>query len=454
MELNRPKVLVCCLGIKSSIHFSLYESALLESQFDVNYLLVTSENKLDEFKDIIPQKFQCVPSTWSSDAQTTFYRLSLFLRVIFWKETRSNFAQWLRYSIIGNQRGGAKTKSLLAIIFHMVEFAVRDISRFSFFLYSLAKYGSVPSNSIRFPGVDRELLQEFLNKADPDIVLIQSTLNDLSLANLLLLLAENGIPSLVLVDSWDNIGSKPVIPKDIRNLLVLSPQQRKIAMEVYGLDNSQVEVFGTPRISHISKVRKLRDTRSLRIGYLQAMPADDLQRNLEVLLSLSNQLISKTALYDNFEIEIRTYPLKSERKQRMLEESFHEMYGDKIKVQHPLETMEELFRNVDVVVSEITTAGIEAACKGIPTIFIASDSNQIYMNGRRALSTLHACELEERGFGVITGTNKQSDFSLLQETLNSYVQPDLEHFLFTSTDKTITERLITLINNKLQADIH
>jgi len=447
--MSRKRVLVFCLGIKSAIHFSLYDRALLESEFDIDYLVVTSPRKFKNYQASVPSQFTQVESVWDPDSQTTFYTMLLCFRFFFAKGQRKHFSQWLRYFLFGNQNSIGNFRSFLIKLFRVAVFLFNHMSSLPLFWYSIIRFGSFPSKCVRVPVEDREQFFAVLDKACPEFVIIQTTLCDLSTFNLINLLKQKNIASLVLVDSWDNIGSKPMIPKDIEKLLVQSPQQRSLALEVYGLQDSQISLFGTPRISRIRNVKSLRKHKVLNVGYLQAMPADDLEFNIGIIHQLLNKLLLELRTYDDFTIVIRAYPIKSFEKRMLIDGLLTSKFGNRVKIQSKFESMETLLSDSDLIVSEVTTAGIEAACEGLRTVFIATDSNRTYLNGRRALNSLHAHDLRDRGFRILEGKNVEVDYVSLKEVFQQYSMPNVEYFAFVSSYDTISERLIGEVETQL-----
>lgn len=439
------KVLVVCLGLKPARHFSLFDQKLLESNFDIKRVVVASTERMKKYKDLIPDAFEQLITNWTPSDQSTFNKIMLFFRTISNKSFRSHSIHWLRFAIFGNENGVLNLKFALTESYRMLYFTIKYLKRPLSTIYKICREGCISSDMIRFRGNDEMMICKVLESEKPDLVIFQSTLSELTLYNILNGLHNLACPFLLIVDSWDNIGTRPILPKEVNRFLVQSIQQILIAEEVYGLQTSQIELFGTPRIPQIREAIDVRRKSFLKIGYLQGLPADDLELNITNLCQAMEVFLHSQGVYTEFDIIIRAYPIKTEKVYSSVF-SISKQFGERVKLQNLECSLEDLFKSVDFVVSEITTAGIESACAGLPTVFIASNSQNIYMNGERLLRSFHSIDLEPKGFHVLRGVSLREDVKKLREIIFNYKEPDLSFFVHTDDSSSITSRLIENIN--------
>jgi len=350
--------------------------------------------------------------------------------------------------MLGNHGISLDLAAFMKTIYRMSFFYFKNITHPLLAIFSIIKHGSMPSNYLKFPESDNESFHKKVIESQADFVIIQTTFAEISLYNLIGLLNINDIPYLVLVDSWDNIGSKPVIPLDIRKLLVHSPQQYEFAQVIYGFRQNQLQILGTPRIPKLEKLQDDLIGGTLRIGYLQGSPSDDLDMNLGTIFQLIKRLIDQENKFVDFEILIRKYPMKKENLDG-LKKNLGLRYEQVVRFQPQSQSIDDFFSSSDFIISEITTAGLEAAYKGIRTLFIASNSKKTYMNGSRAMMSVHSHELQHRGFVVLRGLSHDEDYEKFKSSIECYAQPDLAYYAFTSESESITSRLIRAIESEL-----
>ena len=442
------KIVVMCLGIKAAKHFELFELPSLESKYDMSYFVIGSKERLRKYADLIPPKFQEIPTSWTPTNQSIFNKTALLFRTFVSRKFRSRSVHWARYSMFGNQRQKLSLKLFLRNIIDVSVFIIKYLNRPFSFIFSSAIEGTISSDSISLPESDRDLIWNLLSSERPDLVVIQSTLSELPLYNIVSILKRMSCPSLLIVDSWDNIGTRPLIPKDVNKYLVQSPQQAILAKMLYGLNPEQVKIFGTPRISRIHDVPAIQSENILRIGYLQGLPADDLELNIKNLQVILRSFLQEKSCYSDFVLVVRNYPIKADKVKEHLS-LISASLGSRVVTQSSNETLQDLFNQSHVIISEITTAGLEAACAGVRTIFIASNSARVYMNGQRLLKSFHSFDLEPKGFNVLRGVDLNEDLYKFTEVMHKYKKPDLSFFVHTDLVKPITCRLIDEIDISL-----
>lgn len=94
-------------------------------------------------------------------------------------------------------------------------------------------------------------INEFLRDQDPDVVLITPLINFQSSQNALLRSAmAAGIPTALLVHSWDNLTNKGLIHHSPDRVLVWNEAQKKEAVELQAIDPDKVVVTGAQSYDH------------------------------------------------------------------------------------------------------------------------------------------------------------------------------------------------------------
>ena len=87
-------------------------------------------------------------------------------------------------------------------------------------------------------------LEAFLRQHRPDIVLMPSLLAGYFINDLVIAARRQGIPTVVMMNSWDNPSQKAVVTAQPDRLVVWGEQTRRHAEEFMGVDPDRVEMFG------------------------------------------------------------------------------------------------------------------------------------------------------------------------------------------------------------------
>jgi hypothetical protein len=97
-------------------------------------------------------------------------------------------------------------------------------------------------------------LDRLIERSRPDVVVHPSTLNSELINDLLLACTRHGIPSVVLMDSWDNPSTKNATIVQPDWLLVWGEQTRRHAVAYMGLPAERVVPLGAPQLEVLRAV--------------------------------------------------------------------------------------------------------------------------------------------------------------------------------------------------------
>jgi hypothetical protein len=285
----------------------------------------------------------------------------------------------------------------------------------TFFLWSLASLRS--ANGFRVPilgslvlfPISRYLLQSrlsqnrtlsrLLNEGGYSAVVFPSSAYEPLGVEIVLAARSQGIPSVCLIDNWDNLSSKTVFWEKPTKLGVWGEQAKSQAKQIHGFSEGSVSLIGSPRFEQYfdQETRKLR-TRENREPYIlfvgSAMPFDEISalRKLEDLLLKIDPEEKLSVIY-------RPHPQQQKRKtpssfraedfkrvqldNQFLEAARRGMNVPGVTVsrlagnsfQPSLDRYPELLSGAELVVGPLTTMLLEASLCLTPAIGLAYDDN-------------------------------------------------------------------------------
>jgi len=122
-------------------------------------------------------------------------------------------------------------------------------------LYSLSKvFGkSIVSTLARFHRDDTEI-NEILEDVEPDIVVIPSFVLDVLGMDFIRICKKKKIPTVSVINGWDNLSSKIVFPINPDYLCVWGEQSKSFAHRIHGMKMENVYEIGSPVISEYEKI--------------------------------------------------------------------------------------------------------------------------------------------------------------------------------------------------------
>jgi len=269
-------------------------------------------------------------------------------------------------------------------------------------LHELRKNGKIKSD-------DSEFFSKILDLHHVSKVLIISTLSDPSVFDLIKVCESLGISSILVPDCWDNISTSYGIPENFTKILLWSEQQKRDMVEFYPSTSSKIEIIGSYRLNlkqsisdynHWFKSSKLRE---FTILYLEGYFLENRMNSINSLITAINSV----SQFKQIQIRIifRPYPLKKQTLGK-LGENTSLNFDNHIKQENiffQVSSNAHLYqdvKNADLIISELSTAGLEAAFRGIPVLFIFSSKSPKRLDSKRSLKFTYAKDLY-RFFQVI-----------------------------------------------------
>lgn len=170
--------------------------------------------------------------------------------------------------------------------------------------------GSIVKRSIR----PNESLRGLIQHESFDLILFPSAAFDSVSVDLVTLGEELSVPTLCLIDNWDNLSSKTVLWRKPDHLGVWGPQAQSQAHTIHGFVPDQVHLIGTPRFDSYFEARTSAGFTAphslpyaLYVG--SAMPFDD----IGTLQILERILIESENLPPDFRLIYRPHPWQHKR---------------------------------------------------------------------------------------------------------------------------------------------
>ena len=390
-------------------------------------------NKRTDLFNIPMDKLEHFESSWSKRDETIFFD-SLYIAS--WLRNKNPaLRHLLRVRILGNEPMKVR---YLAKIFRNLFYRLRAIKLFSqmrvfkeppeVLLENLRRKGIVSSN-------DRAIFEDILLKSMVDSVIICSTLKDATTYDLLSAAKKLSIPTSILVDSWDNIGTAPAIPDISRCLLLWSNQQLDEINIYFPEFANRAQIIGSTKRSDIirakkayilqSKIKKGKTLQQSKFNvlYIQAYFNDDTIHTLVNLRDVFKNLIEECSI--DIRVTVRRYPFPSPSNKSLFnirDNVFSEMRHTALEFCESKE--ENILHDIlhaDLVLSEISSGGLEAIFAEKPIIFIFSNHKEAFLTGKKILDFKFASDLLSH-YKIVLNTDKM----MLKRTLERYLPPRMD----------------------------
>jgi hypothetical protein len=238
--------------------------------------------------------------------------------------------------------------------------------------------------------------EQIVQNVNPSIVIMPSLCSDSFTMDMIETSKKKKVKSLVLINSWDNLVSKGVIPMPPDFIGVWGEQGVKQAVEIQNVPRQRVIIMGAPRFEmyfnnkpqnakkEIYEFNGINEDMEIVLFAATVMPFDD----CGALKILDNEIKSKEA-YGNYRILYRPHPEMLRRvgethiseynlEKVLLDKQMEEFYNLRFAQKEfpsyinktSLDYYPKLLSSVKAVVSAPTTLSLEAALNGIPVLMI------------------------------------------------------------------------------------
>ena len=254
----------------------------------------------------------------------------------------------------------------------------------------------------RISANDCQAFMRVLQQNSISKVLIISTLSDPSIFDLVRVCDNLGITCFLLPDCWDNISTTYGIPENFTKIFLWSEQQKRDIIQFFPSLRDKVEIIGSYRINlEVSKKNYKQRLDSLKqhqfnILYLEGY-------FFENRINIFNFLVKAIDMVKEFKgIEInityRSYPLKKQTiGDSVIDKpiNFNALKANaNIRFMSSLNTkLSEDLQSSDLIISELSTAGLEAAFKAIPVLFVSSTSSPKRLDSYKSYEFTYAKDL-------------------------------------------------------------
>lgn len=242
------------------------------------------------------------------------------------------------------------------------------MSRILFFLIS--KYLSFIISFNYKEDIHKDLVQK-ISEVDPDLLIIPMTEPCLEYYDAMRI-CKNKIPTLGLIDNWDNVSSRGSFGINTEYLGVWGKQTKEHAIKYQNFISKNIFPMGTSRFDNYFKVRNKKIKSNFKFKYILFLESFYNPDNNIELRKIDN-LISKNKKFKNFKIIYRPHPWQKRHRSILNEKNFQNLIIDpQIKknylrrnfaasFQPKLDYYPSLISNAEIIMGGPTTMMLECA---------------------------------------------------------------------------------------------
>lgn len=340
----------------------------------------------------------------------------LFFEMLMWryrKRSKTFLYRWMR---IANWDLVRTNEGFIALVTSSLRWAVSSATN------TRALRSPSLGNALVFPLLGPQLhrsltpnaeLANFVDQGGFDLIVFPSSAHEPTGSDLIRLGEERKVPTLALIDNWDNLSSKTVLWQKPTHLAVWGKQTKQQAISIHGCEPDFVHVLGTPRFDVYLQPRKsstkksglnLPDRYLLFVG--SAMPFDEIAALHALETTLENHKVDPASM----RIVYRPHPWQQKRRIRQVfrEEDFtytildpqlqgntgdgSSSLANNSAFQPDLDYYPQLFSSADVVVGPLTTMLFEAALCYKPVLALSYSDGHHFNTSRRYFSHFDGLE--------------------------------------------------------------
>jgi hypothetical protein len=263
--------------------------------------------------------------------------------------------------------------------------------------------------------VESILKPRTINKDDFDILLSWCSTSEPSALAPIVFGAKVSIPSMVVVDNWDNLCSKSIFPVEPNSLVCFGNQSARFARTIHDFLQTRIFPIGSARFEvyrdYICGREKLEG-----IDYLYAGSAIAIEDE-EVLQFLQDYSLSRNL---NKKFRYRRHPFPQGPKIHLedLKKKYSTIEIEEINTLESLNQTKESLLSCKTLIAMPTTFFLEGIVCGIPTILLSLESRKIRTDSRAMINNLeHLFGIEE-----LQGLEVARDFTQLSSLLDSTIE--------------------------------
>lgn len=249
------------------------------------------------------------------------------------------------------------------------------------------------------------------------------------------------VPSMVVVDNWDNLSSKSIFPLEPAALICFGQQSVNFAHSIQKFNECKIYPIGSARFEIYRGVIEGSEKKDpLQILYAgSSIAAEDLE-----ILELFENYYSTNNVYINFKYRRHPYPQGPALNLDDLHLRFPRLFKPgQVLTRNELESLEqtkEELRITKILVAMPTTFLLEGALCKIPTILISFNSKKVRTSSRmmieelehlKGIESVHNISLVNNStelFATLTKLSENSNLLQVNSVLNYFVNWDSKSF--------------------------
>jgi len=309
--------------------------------------------------------------TYYSNPRWNFYNIIFDLTM--WRKRKKS--KTFRYRL--NRTRGLNRQFLIKESFFFK--TLRFNYRLARFFYHRIKY-FLFANALTYPVVlfildniskpDKELINA-VNSIKPDLILYPSSAFEATGIDLVKISKKKNIPSIFLIDNWDNLSSKSILWRKPNRVLVWGEQSKNHAISIQGFKPNCVDVIGSARFDNYFEKRNTNVVSNYNFKYIlfvgTTLPFDE----SKVIYELDKIITANQKIFGKIKLVYRPHPwrqgkdkLKEDKlnntiidpqvRSNYLESNFSNTFQPK------LEYYPSLIKNAEFVMGGLTSMIIEA----------------------------------------------------------------------------------------------
>lgn len=415
---------LCFIGTEKSLS-NIFKYNFFEKLFNDEIVIATTSKIAEQYKSNI--KLISYSSNWSPVDIDTF-NLHLLFRNFF---TRRNKA--LNYELRNRVFGPYKIRSLKLALYALKYFKISILRiRWTFLFNNLFKSSHQILLGLRMLGKinqgDYSSLHRILTENKITTAIAITPFRDPKIYDLAQACYDSNTTLHILTECWDNVSSGYGLPDHISKLHLWSKQQLQDISKFYPKYNNKSEIIGSYRRTYSQDFRS--STRlhknEFHILYLEGYFYENLNYTINKVLKavMKSDLVIKN---NKINLVVRKYPLKRQSVNLVEENNWlGSIKMDKCTIdvsESKLSDLNDEFQNTDLVVSELTTAGLEAKFRGIRTYFVGSHASPRFLDSAAGYNFSFAQPIKESKNFFNLSINK--DFNRLVGSLANLSVNDL-----------------------------
>jgi hypothetical protein len=156
-------------------------------------------------------------------------------------------------------------------------------------------------------------LERYVTNLKPDLILFPSSAYDPDGNDVARIGKLCGVPTLFLIDNWDNLSSKSIFWAFPDHLGVWGQQSKEQAMRIHGFPPDRVTLLGTPRFDSYFILRDQALTRHFDFQYVLFAGLAIAFDEVAALQTIEDEIAGKPDVYGGLKVVYRPHPWRQKR---------------------------------------------------------------------------------------------------------------------------------------------